>query len=60
MATRALERGTVERRLVASARVLIEDASGVAVDDDVLDYVVFVGSVEEILEDLTALTGRDR
>jgi alpha-D-xyloside xylohydrolase len=29
-----------------------------AIDDDVLDYVVFVGSVREILGDYTTLTGR--
>ncbi len=29
-----------------------------AIDDDVLDYVVFVGTVREVLEDYTTLTGR--
>jgi alpha-D-xyloside xylohydrolase len=29
-----------------------------AIDDDVLDYVVFAGSVREVLDDYTTLTGR--
>jgi alpha-D-xyloside xylohydrolase len=34
------------------------DVVQLAIDDDVLDYVVFVGSVREVVADYTALTGR--